>query len=124
MDEYVDDDDVGYCRHDIPGQDAFIAREIDMSDDDGTGRGNMLYHKALYEMQVLSLIKQALPECIGLQALDSSGIASPPARAGTRQYNEGSTWDGFRTWRVSRSHLTPSGFPGGVLCAMSGYFQG
>eukprot|EP00884_Botryococcus_braunii_P011931 jgi/Botrbrau1/20739/Bobra.0058s0067.1 len=51
-DEYIDDEDVGYSRQDVSGQDAFVSREIDLSDDDATGRGGILYHKAMYEMEL------------------------------------------------------------------------
>ena len=45
-DEYSDEDDVGYVREYIRGQDAFIAREIDLSDEDASQRGLRLYHDA------------------------------------------------------------------------------
>lgn len=38
-DDYSDDDDPGYTRQDIRGQEAFIARELDLSDDEGSHRG-------------------------------------------------------------------------------------
>ena len=38
-DEYSDDEDPGYKRQDIRGQEAFIARELDLSDDEGSHRG-------------------------------------------------------------------------------------
>ena len=38
-DEYSDDDDPGYTRQDIRGQEAFISRELDLSDDEGSHRG-------------------------------------------------------------------------------------
>lgn len=47
VDEYLDEEDCGYVRQDIRGQDAFVAREIDATDDDGTARGSELYHQAL-----------------------------------------------------------------------------
>ncbi|BDA40915.1 probable dual specificity tyrosine-phosphorylation-regulated kinase at C-terminar half [Coccomyxa sp. Obi] len=46
-DEYEDDDDPGYVREDIRCQDAFVARELDMSDEDGSTRGVDVYHRAL-----------------------------------------------------------------------------
>ncbi len=46
-DEYEDDDDPGYVREDIRCQDAFVARELDMSDEDGSTRGADVYHRAL-----------------------------------------------------------------------------
>jgi hypothetical protein len=46
-DEYEDDDDPGYVREDIRGQEAFIARELDISDEDGSGRGADVYHQAI-----------------------------------------------------------------------------
>ena len=38
-DEYSDDEDPGYSRQDIRGQEAFISRELDLSDDEGSHRG-------------------------------------------------------------------------------------
>ena len=46
VDEYSDDDDVGYVREYIRGQEAFVAREVDQSDEDGSQLGMRLYHKA------------------------------------------------------------------------------
>ena len=42
-DEYSDDDDPGYTRQDIRGQEAFIARELDLSDDEGSHRGPLSF---------------------------------------------------------------------------------
>ena len=42
-DEYSDDDDPGYTRQDIRGQEAFISRELDLSDDEGSHRGPLSY---------------------------------------------------------------------------------
>lgn len=46
-DEYVDEEDPGYFREDIRGQDAFVARELDVSDADGSRRAMDIYHQAL-----------------------------------------------------------------------------
>ena len=46
-DEYEDEDDPGYVREDIRGQDAFAARELDVSDADGSRRAMDLYHRAM-----------------------------------------------------------------------------
>ena len=46
-DEYEDEDDPGYVREDIRGQDAFAARELDVSDADGGRRAMDLYHQAM-----------------------------------------------------------------------------
>ena len=42
-DEYSDDDDPGYSRQDIRGQEAFISRELDLSDDEGSHRGPLSF---------------------------------------------------------------------------------
>lgn len=42
-DEYFDDEDPGYTRQDIRGQEAFIARELDLSDDEGSHRGPLSF---------------------------------------------------------------------------------
>lgn len=42
-DEYSDDEDPGYSRQDIRGQEAFISRELDLSDDEGSHRGPLLF---------------------------------------------------------------------------------
>ena len=42
-DEYSDDDDPGYTRQDIRGQEAFISRELDLSDDEGSHRGPLSF---------------------------------------------------------------------------------
>ncbi|KAK9821720.1 hypothetical protein WJX81_003748 [Elliptochloris bilobata] len=47
VEEYEDAEDVGYVREDVRGQDAFMARELDLSDDDASGRGADVYHRAL-----------------------------------------------------------------------------
>lgn len=46
-DEYEDDEDPGYVREEIRCQDAFASRELDASDEDGSGRGEDVYHRAL-----------------------------------------------------------------------------
>ena len=46
MDEYSDDGDVGYVRKRVTHQQAFIARELDLSDEDGSARGTSLYQQA------------------------------------------------------------------------------
>ncbi len=46
-DEYADEEDPGYVREDIHGQDAFVARELDVSDADGSRRAMDLYHQAM-----------------------------------------------------------------------------
>ena len=46
-DEYEDEDDPGYVREDIRGQDAFAARELDAADADGSRRAMDLYHQAM-----------------------------------------------------------------------------
>lgn len=46
-DEYEDEEDPGYIREDIRGQDAFVARELDVSDADGSRRAMDLYHQAM-----------------------------------------------------------------------------
>lgn len=46
-DEYEDDEDPGYVREDIRCQDAFVTRELDTSDEDGSTRGADVYHQAL-----------------------------------------------------------------------------
>lgn len=46
-DEYEDDDDPGYVREEIRCQDAFVSRELDASNEDGSGRGEDVYHRAL-----------------------------------------------------------------------------
>ena len=46
-DEYEDEDDPGYVREDIRGQDAFAARELDASDAGGGARAMDLYHRAM-----------------------------------------------------------------------------
>ena len=46
-DEYDDDEDVGYTREDIHGQESFVSRELDVSDGDGSGRGAEMYHQAV-----------------------------------------------------------------------------
>ena len=46
-DEYIDEEDPGYIREDIRGQDAFVARELDVSDADGSRRAMDLYHQAM-----------------------------------------------------------------------------
>jgi hypothetical protein len=47
VEEYDDAEDLGYVREDVRGQDAFMARELDLSDDDAGGRGADVYHRAL-----------------------------------------------------------------------------
>ena len=47
VEEYDDAEDPGYVREDVRGQDAFMARELDLSDDDASGRGADVYHRAL-----------------------------------------------------------------------------
>ena len=42
-DDYSDDDDPGYTRQDIQGQEAFISRELDLSDDEGSHRGPLSF---------------------------------------------------------------------------------
>lgn len=46
VDEYSSDGDVGYVRKRVAHQQAFIARELDLSDEDGSARGTDLYHQA------------------------------------------------------------------------------
>ncbi|KAK9803910.1 hypothetical protein WJX72_004019 [[Myrmecia] bisecta] len=46
IDEYSDDEDPGYAREDIRGQEAFVARELDHSDDENSaGRSAYGYHR-------------------------------------------------------------------------------
>ena len=66
-DEYSDDDDPGYTRQDIRGQEAFISRELDLSDDEGSHRGPLSFQSPS------PLIK---PSSSSGQA--SSYIAEPP----------------------------------------------
>ncbi len=42
-DEYSDEEDPGYSRQDIRGQEAFISRELDLSDDEGSHRGPLSF---------------------------------------------------------------------------------
>ena len=42
-DEYSDDEDPGYSRQDIRGQEAFISRELNLSDDEGSHRGPLSF---------------------------------------------------------------------------------
>ena len=65
--EYSDDDDPGYTRQDIRGQEAFISRELDLSDDEGSHRGPLSFHSPS------PLIK---PSSSNGQA--SSYVAEPP----------------------------------------------
>ena len=46
MDEYSDEEDVGYVREYIRGQEAFAANEVDLSDGDHSQKGLRLYHQA------------------------------------------------------------------------------
>lgn len=46
-DDYIDEEDPGYIREDIRGQDAFVARELDVRDADGSRRAMDLYHQAM-----------------------------------------------------------------------------
>ena len=66
-DEYSDDDDPGYTRQDIRGQEAFISRELDLSDDEGSHRGPLSFQSPS------PLIK---PSSSNGQA--SSYVAAPP----------------------------------------------
>lgn len=66
-DEYSDDDDPGYTRQDIRGQEAFISRELDLSDDEGSHRGPLSFQSPC------PLIK---PSSSNGQA--SSYVAAPP----------------------------------------------
>ena len=73
LDEYSDNDDPGYRRQDIRGQEAFIAQELDLSDDEASHRGPTDFHspsKTLHELDSSS-------------ARDSSYMAEP---AGTSAY--------------------------------------
>lgn len=61
-DEYDDDDDPGYIREDIRGQEAFIARELDINDEDGSSRGADVYHQALaYRNQARAQLAKLCP---------------------------------------------------------------
>ena len=42
-DEYSDDEDPGYSRQDIRGQETFISRELDLSDDEGSHPGPLSF---------------------------------------------------------------------------------
>lgn len=47
MDEYSDDEDVGYWREEIQGQDAFVLTELELSDEEGSpGRSAFGYHRS------------------------------------------------------------------------------
>ena len=52
MDEYSDEEDVGYVREYIRGQEAFAANEVDLSDGDHSQKGLRLYHQAKGGQQV------------------------------------------------------------------------
>ena len=73
-DEYSDDDDPGYTRQDIRGQEAFIARELDLSDDEGSHRGPIGFQSPSKDLHD--------PE--SSSAPDSSYMAEP---AGTSTYD-------------------------------------
>ncbi len=77
-DDYDDEDDPGYVREDIRGQDAFAARELDVSDADGSRRAMDLYHQAMDpSAQVrLPLACDAPKPCGPLRSVCST--AAPP----------------------------------------------
>lgn len=72
-DEYSDDDDPGYTRHDIRGQEAFIAQELDLSDDDASHRDPIEFHSP----------SKQLRDPDGTSFKDSGHLAEP---AGTSTY--------------------------------------
>lgn len=65
--EYSDDDDPGYTRQDIRGQEAFISCELDLSDDEGSHRGPLSFQSPS------PLIKQS-----SSSGQASSYVAEPP----------------------------------------------
>lgn len=73
LDEYSDDDDPGYRRQDIRGQEAFIARELDLSDDEASHQGPADFHSP----------SRTLIDADDSSARDSSYMAEP---AGTSAY--------------------------------------
>ncbi|DBA95987.1 TPA: hypothetical protein ACH3X1_001498 [Trebouxia sp. C0004] len=72
-DEYSDDEDPGYSRQDIRGQEAFISRELDLSDDEGSHRGPLSFQSPSPAVHPSSSSGQA-----------SSYMAEPP---GTSVYD-------------------------------------
>lgn len=72
-DEYSDDEDPGYTREDIRGQEAFITRELDLSDDEGSHRGPLSFQSPTPVLKPCSNSDQA-----------SSHMAEPP---GTSVYD-------------------------------------
>ena len=63
-DEYEDEDDPGYVREDIRGQDAFAARELDASDADGGRRAMDLYHQAVGPLRAGAPPSHATPQSL------------------------------------------------------------
>lgn len=69
VDEYSDDNDPGYTREHIRGQDAFIAREIDPSDEDASQQGLKLYHEARGLKDLHWVRNTSLPELLHLKQI-------------------------------------------------------
>lgn len=92
-DEYSDDDDPGYTRQDIRGQEAFIARELDLSDDNTSHCGPVEFHspsKKLHEPDSSSTRDSShMAEPASTSAYESEGLSEmsqstiQPSHAGT-----------------------------------------
>lgn len=79
LDEYSDNDDPGYRRQDIRGQEAFIAQELDLSDDEASHRGPIDFHspsKTLHELDSSSARGSSyMAEPAGTSAYGSEAVS-------------------------------------------------